>query len=77
MRLAMTLALATTGLAVKMLQSSDRLAGLGETCGGLDRSTGEPFPDCEDGLTCFEPIFMSSQWPGNTCQALYRPGEGE
>ena len=32
--------------------SEPELAKEGETCGGINEITGEPFPDCEEGLVC-------------------------
>ena len=68
------LALASATEAIK-IATLDRnpagcLAKLNETCGGLDETTGMPFPACEEGLQCL-PLpaeFITLPGRGNTCQ---------
>ena len=44
-------------------------AGLGEICGGFNEFTGEPFPDCEDGLVCESSgLFSIGGSAGNICK---------
>ena len=43
------------------------LAGLGETCEGFDERTGEPFPDCEEGLVCVGTFEAGIPGALNTC----------
>ena len=67
MRLAMILAQATAGLAVE-LSSPGLVSGLGEPCNGFNESTGQRFPDCEQGLLCRDAGLVTIPGAGSTCQ---------
>ena len=51
-KIALSLCFVVAVNATNLQDTESDLAGRGERCKGLNEITGEPYPDCEDGLTC-------------------------